>query len=133
MKYVYDNRKHCTHRVQRLRQLLHLTKPNNKKTNQQNELPEKISDARYLQLFVFEVERAWAYAMDLNQELSADTRKRHHTRKKLKRATQHAEALYQLCEQQDVEDRSKLEVKVNENKKISAIYIRKGQISILLY
>ncbi|KAI9255824.1 hypothetical protein BDA99DRAFT_151260 [Phascolomyces articulosus] len=104
-------RKHCTHRVQRLRQILHLTKPNNKKTNQQKELPEKITDARYLHLFVFEVERAWAYAMDLNQELSADSRKRHHTRKKLKRATHHAEALYQLCEQQDVEDRSKLEVK----------------------
>ncbi|KAI9497487.1 hypothetical protein BDB00DRAFT_626034 [Zychaea mexicana] len=102
-------RKHCTHRVQRLRQILHLTKPNNKKTNQQKELPAKISDARYLHLYVFEVERAWAYAMDLNQELSADTRKRHHTRKKLKRATQHAEALYELCEQQDVEDRSKLE------------------------
>ncbi|KAI8140843.1 hypothetical protein BJV82DRAFT_621351 [Fennellomyces sp. T-0311] len=106
-------RKHCTHRVQRLRQILNLTKPNNKKTNQQKDLPPKFTDARYLHLYVFEVERAWAYAMDLNQSLSpsAETRKRHHTRKKLKRATQHAEELYQLCEQQDVEDRSKLEVK----------------------
>ena len=80
---------------------------------------------------MFEVERAWAYAMDLNQGLSADTRKRHHTRKKLKRATQHAEALYRLCEQQDVEDRSKLEVKVNKKKLIG--YIRKEQIRPLLY
>lgn len=41
-----------------------------------------------------------------------DMRKRHHLRKRLKKASQHAEALSDLCDQQSVESRSVLDVKV---------------------
>ncbi|KAI9323660.1 hypothetical protein BX666DRAFT_1889090 [Dichotomocladium elegans] len=106
-------REHCAHRVRRLRQILKLAKPNNKATNQTKELPATFSDARYLHLYIYEVERAWAYAMELKQELasSMDGRKRHHLRKRLKRASQQAETLYQLCEKQSVERRAAMDVK----------------------
>lgn len=114
--FVYDS-EYCAHRVRRLRQLLELTKPNNKNVNQTKRLPETFSDARFLHLYIYEVERAWAYAMELKQESSSsmDMRKRHHLRKRLKKASQHADALSDLCDQQSVEARSVLDVKVNEN------------------
>lgn len=108
---------YCAHRVRRLRQLLELTKPNNKNVNQQKRLPETFSDARFLHLYVFQVERAWAHAMELKQESSSsmDMRKRHHLRKRLKKASQHADALSDLCDQQSVESRSVLDVKVKHS------------------
>ncbi|KAI7887191.1 hypothetical protein K492DRAFT_233060 [Lichtheimia hyalospora FSU 10163] len=106
-------REYCAHRVRRLRQLLELTKPNNKQVNQQKPLPETFSDARFLHLYVFEVERAWAHSMELKQESSSsmDMRKRHHLRKRLKKASKHADALSDLCDKQSVESRSTLDVK----------------------
>lgn len=105
---------HCTHRVRRLRKTLNLTQPNNKKQNVQKELPEKFNDSRYLYLYVYEVERSWAYAMELKQEStsSMNIRKKHHLIKRLKRASQHAEALYQLCQKQEIDNGTNLEIKV---------------------
>ncbi|CAO3657178.1 unnamed protein product [Mucor hiemalis] len=40
-----------------------------------------------------------------------DTRQRHHLVKRLKRASQHAQALYELCEKQTVDSRTVLDVK----------------------
>lgn len=53
--------------------------------------------------------------MELKQESgsSMETRQRHHLVKRLKRAAQHAEALYNLCQEQTVDVRTVLDVKVN--------------------
>lgn len=113
--YLYlFNREHCTHRVRRLRKTLNLTQPNSKKQNVQKELPEKFNDPRYLYLCVYEVERSWAYAMELKQESTStmNIRKKHHLIKRLKRASQHAEALYQLCQKQETDNKTNLEIKV---------------------
>lgn len=52
--------------------------------------------------------------MELKQEASKsmDTRQRHHLVKRLKRASQHAQQLYDLCESQTVDSRTVLDVKV---------------------
>ncbi|VDP22365.1 unnamed protein product [Soboliphyme baturini] len=46
---------------------------------------EDIADSRCVQMFVFEAERCWAYAMQLKQEVGNDTRKRFHLNRKLKK------------------------------------------------
>ncbi|KAF1798711.1 hypothetical protein FB192DRAFT_1430019 [Mucor lusitanicus] len=106
-------REYCTNRIRRLRQILKLTQSNNKTTNVRKPLPQEFNDARYLHLGVYETERAWAFAMELKQESanSMETRQRHHLVKRLKRASQHAEALYKLCQEQTVDIRTVLDVK----------------------
>lgn len=107
------NRQYCTNRVRRLRQILKLTQPNTKSGHATKPLPEQFTDSRYLQLYLFETERAWGYAMELKQESanSMDTRHRHHLVKRLKRAAQHSETLFSLCEKQNVDNRTVLDVK----------------------
>ncbi|KAI8086210.1 uncharacterized protein BX664DRAFT_335181 [Halteromyces radiatus] len=106
-------REYSAHRLRRLRQILNMTQTNSKNTNRQKELPENFTDPRYLHLYVYDTERAWAYAMELKQEStnSMDTRKRHHLTKRLKRAAQHAEKLVIICEQNTVDARSVLDAK----------------------
>ncbi|KAI8388898.1 uncharacterized protein BYT42DRAFT_251343 [Radiomyces spectabilis] len=106
-------REHVTNRVRRLRQTLKLTQPNNKKNYQKKELPDEFSDPRYLHLYIFDTERAWAYAMEIKQEstTSMNLRKRHHLTKRLKRASQYAETLYKECEKQTVDSRTVLDAK----------------------
>lgn len=105
---------YCTNRIHRLRQILKLTQANNKQTNLRKSLPTEFSDVRYLHLYVYDCERAWAFAMELKQESanSMDTRQRHHLVKRLKRAAQHAQTLYTLCQNQTVESRTVLDAKV---------------------
>jgi signal recognition particle subunit SRP68 len=100
--------------VRRLRQILKLSQSNNKKVNVSKPLPEEFQDNRYLQLYVYETERAWAYAMELKQEAasSMETRQRHHLVKRLKRASQHAAHLLELCEKQIVDSKTVFDVKV---------------------
>lgn len=77
-------------------------------------MPQEINDVRYLHLYVYESERAWSFAMELKQESanSMDTRQRHHVVKRLKKASQYAQQLYTLCENQTVEVRTVLDAKV---------------------
>ncbi|GAA5801525.1 hypothetical protein HPULCUR_006973 [Helicostylum pulchrum] len=106
-------REYCTNRIHRLRQILKLTQANNKKVNAQKNFPQEIEDVRYLHLYIYECERAWSFAMELKQESSnsMDTRQRHHLVKRLKRASQYAQKLYALCENQTVESRTALDAK----------------------
>ncbi|ORZ02745.1 hypothetical protein BCR43DRAFT_482096 [Syncephalastrum racemosum] len=106
-------REYCTHRVHRLRQMLRLAQPNKQKMKQEKELPEATDDPRYLHLFIFDVERAWAYAMELKQDASSSSglRKRHHWIKRLKRASAIAQSLCDLCEKYNADTRTLLHVK----------------------
>ncbi|OBZ86209.1 Signal recognition particle subunit SRP68 [Choanephora cucurbitarum] len=106
-------REYSTNRVRRLRQILKLAQANSKSTNARKALPETFHDARYLHLFVYESERAWAFAMELKHAStnSIDTRPQHHLIKRLKRASQYAEQLHQHCQQQSVDDRTLLDAK----------------------
>lgn len=112
--FIWILSEYTAHRLRRLRQILNLVQANTKTTNRQKEVPENFTDVRYLHLFVYDTERAWAYAMELKQEStnSLDTRKHHHLTKRLKRAAQHAEKLVTLCEQNTVDARTVLDAKV---------------------
>ena len=54
---------------------------------------------RYLQIVLFDTERAWSYAMELKRESrsSGDVRKKHHLIKRLKKAARCGEQLEKLC------------------------------------
>ncbi|KAL7319269.1 signal recognition particle subunit srp68 [Mucor circinelloides] len=122
-------REYCTNRIRRLRQILKLTQSNNKTTNVRKPLPQEFNDARYLHLGVYETERAWAFAMELKQESanSMETRHRHHLVKRLKRASQHAEALYTLCQEQTVDIRTVLDVKAYASLMKGYLYFEQQQ------
>lgn len=90
-------------------------------------MPQTFQDPRYLHLFIYESERAWAFAMELKQESanSMDTRQRHHLVKRLKRAAKHSQALYDICEKQAVDGRTVLDIKVNYTHQISYFFLVK--------
>ncbi|KAI9301802.1 hypothetical protein BJ944DRAFT_257393 [Cunninghamella echinulata] len=108
-------REYCTRRIHRLRQLLNITQRanNNKKSYEPKELPETFTDPRYLHIYIYNTERAWAYAMELKQESanSLDTRKRHHLIKRLRRAAQYSQQLCEISEKQTVDPRTVLDTK----------------------
>lgn len=55
-----------------------------------------ISDPRVLEILLFDAERAWAYAMELKSSASQEPRKKHHSIKRLIRASQIAQKLTRL-------------------------------------
>lgn len=68
---------------------------------------------RYLLLSLIDAERAWAYAMQLKSEANTEPRKRFHMISRLRKAVQHADTLFRLCNESGVFDaRTKLEVQV---------------------
>jgi signal recognition particle subunit SRP68 len=79
---------------------------------QKKELPEEITDSRYLHLLLFQAERAWAFAMELKRESSSESRKHFHIVKRLRRAAQHAALLSKIAEQHSAEKRTQLDAKV---------------------
>jgi signal recognition particle subunit SRP68 len=57
-----------------------------------------ITEARYLELPLFQAERAWSYAMQLKDDLNEDKpRLRFHLLKRLDKAIKHAQELERLC------------------------------------
>lgn len=61
--------------------------------------PEIVTDARFLMLSVFEIERCWAYAMFLKSEAATDPRKRYHMISRLRKAASQARYLAELVQQ----------------------------------
>uniref|UniRef100_A0A914Z423 Signal recognition particle subunit SRP68 n=1 Tax=Panagrolaimus superbus TaxID=310955 RepID=A0A914Z423_9BILA len=68
---------------------------------------------RFFEILIFEVERAWAYAMQLKYECNDDelSRKKFHKMNKLRRALEHALHLEQIAKTHPrVDSTTKLEV-----------------------
>jgi signal recognition particle subunit SRP68 len=95
-----------------LRQVLGQTQSSASKPYQKKELPDEITDSRYLHLLLFQSERAWAYAMELKRESSSESRKHHHVVRRLRRAAQYALLLSEIAEKHSAEKRTQLDVKV---------------------
>ena len=55
--------------------------------------PELVTDARHLILAVFEIERCWAYAMQLRAEANSEPRKRFHMISRLRKGAKNAQLL----------------------------------------
>ncbi|KAL0081453.1 hypothetical protein F4703DRAFT_1866974 [Phycomyces blakesleeanus] len=122
-------RKHCAHRIGRIRQLLHIGQDMTKKNAQRKEIPANVDDKRYLELYIYEAERAWATAMELKAEAesSMGTRKRHHFTQKLKKAGQHTDALYALCQKLSVDSITVLNIKAYAMTMKGYYYIERKQ------
>ena len=58
--------------------------------------PELVSDARHLILAVFEIERCWAYAMQLRAEANSEPRKKFHMISRLRKAAKNAQLLGEI-------------------------------------
>lgn len=58
--------------------------------------PEMITDARHILLSVFEIERCWAYAMQLRAEANSEPRKKFHMMSRLRKAAKNAHVLNEL-------------------------------------
>ncbi|CAG8439666.1 7635_t:CDS:10 [Scutellospora calospora] len=93
-------RQYCAKRIHRLRESVNFVHCKGSKFNQAREVTEAdLNDVRFLHIVLFDVERAWSYAMELKRESrsSGDTRKKHHLIKRLKKAAKLGEKLENLC------------------------------------
>ncbi|CAG8514462.1 7591_t:CDS:10 [Ambispora gerdemannii] len=94
-------RKYCTQKVHRLRQALHFTHNKSGKAFQKKDVDDDVlTDVRYLQILLFDTERAWSYAMELktfSRSSGANTRKRLHSIKRFRKAAEYSESLSNLC------------------------------------
>ncbi|KAL3088314.1 hypothetical protein niasHT_023874 [Heterodera trifolii] len=99
-------RGYCSRRIERIRKSLkfmHSYKCAPKRTAKfiaRNVSAELIGDLRFLQIAVFEVERNWAYAMQMKFEMIdlPLSRKKFHMRQKLRRAVKSAHFLHSLID-----------------------------------
>ncbi|CAG8715630.1 14644_t:CDS:2, partial [Ambispora leptoticha] len=94
-------RKYCTQKLHRLREVLQFTHNKSGKAFQKRIVTDDVlTDVRYLQILLFDTERSWSYAMELkiaSRSASADTRKRQHLIKRLRKASKYGEILANLC------------------------------------
>ncbi|KAI1719031.1 RNA-binding signal recognition particle 68 domain-containing protein [Ditylenchus destructor] len=102
-------RGYCSRRIRRLRTSLKVTHQYKcfpkraAKFVARSVTPDVVTDVRFAEILIFEVERHWAYAMQLKLELGNDilSRKKFHMRQKLRRAGKSArnlETMAKSCE-----------------------------------
>jgi len=98
-------RGYCGRRIYRVRKALkynhnHKCVPKHKAKFQPKQITvETITDARFFEILIFEVERCWAFAMALKYDTLDDplSRKKFFMRNKLRRALKHANYLEQMA------------------------------------
>ncbi|KAJ3039349.1 signal recognition particle subunit srp68, partial [Rhizophlyctis rosea] len=102
-------RQYCAKKIHRVRKTVGLTQ-GKKKYERKDVTAEIAKTDRHLQVLLYETERSWAYAMELQKESSSEPRKKHHMIKRLKRAAQTATQLEGLCQDREAETRTQLDV-----------------------
>ncbi|XP_014677050.1 PREDICTED: signal recognition particle subunit SRP68-like [Priapulus caudatus] len=103
-------RSYCTRRLRRIRKSLHLCMTSGKRRYQSKKVDEaNLKDVRFLYVPLISAERAWSYAMQLKTESNTEPRKRFHMIERLRRATQHADALLRISNHEKCDARTKLE------------------------
>jgi hypothetical protein len=113
-------RTYCSDKIKRVRTCLKFThhhkctpKYKNPKFQLRPVTEDVIDNARFFEILIFEVERAWAYAMQLKYESNDDelSRKKFHKMNKLRRALEHAVHLEQIAKNHPrVDSTTKLEI-----------------------
>ena len=90
-------RQYCSRRLRRIRVGLGCTQ-SKREFKPQTITPATVTDVRYLASVLVQSERCWAYAMQLKNDMTAETqRKRFHLLKRLTKAAQSAKLLVELC------------------------------------
>ena len=77
-----------------------------------------------------EAERCWSHAMELKLYANTEPRKKFHMVRKLSKAAKYAEELKNLCNLEQIDARTKLEVQVKLKKMFNEIFFY-NQIIIL--
>ncbi|KAG9291736.1 hypothetical protein G9A89_012021 [Geosiphon pyriformis] len=93
-------RQYCAQKLRRLHKALNFTNSKGKAFQRKDITEDVLTDVRFLQIILFNTERAWSYAMELKRESRSngvDTRKKFHLIKRLKKAVKYAQALEILC------------------------------------
>lgn len=92
---------YCGRRIRRLRKSLKYPQGDRRHFKKREitiaQLSGKHADVRYIHIVLMNVERAWAYAMQLRQEANTEPRKRFHMISRLRKACVHATQLQNLC------------------------------------
>ncbi|XP_045111416.1 LOW QUALITY PROTEIN: signal recognition particle subunit SRP68-like [Portunus trituberculatus] len=104
-------RQYCSRRIRRLRKNLDFIQGDRKNFRKKIVTPDVLKDDRFLYIPLMTVERYWAYAMQLKEESSQDTRKKFSMRNKLRKAASYVAAFERLVEESEQCDaRTQLEV-----------------------
>ncbi|KAJ1564601.1 signal recognition particle subunit srp68, partial [Cladochytrium tenue] len=104
-------RQYCARKVKRVRAAVGMTQADRRRKFARRSLTAEVAaNSRFLEIALFEAERDWSYAMQLKGEVAEEPRRRFHLVKRLRRATEHARLLADVCEQKSVGPRTLLEV-----------------------
>ncbi|KAL5963867.1 Signal recognition particle subunit SRP68 [Taenia solium] len=89
-------RQYVARKIRRMRKSLRFQQGTRSRVVPKKLTPETVIDARYLVLAVFEIERCWAYAMQLRAEANSEPRKRFHMLSRLRKAAKSAQVLNEI-------------------------------------
>ncbi|KAH9591576.1 signal recognition particle subunit srp68 [Schistosoma haematobium] len=89
---------YISRKLRRMRKSLHFQQGNRSKVVPKKLTPDIVTDPRFIILAIFEIERSWAYAMQLKAESSTEVRKRFQMCSRLRKAVARAEL---LCSMED--------------------------------
>ncbi|XP_018655038.1 putative signal recognition particle 68 kD protein [Schistosoma mansoni] len=89
---------YISRKLRRMRKSLHFQQGNRSKVVPKKLTPDIVTDPRFIILAIFEIERSWAYAMQLKAESSTEIRKRFQMCSRLRKAVARAEL---LCSMED--------------------------------
>lgn len=87
---------YVTRKLRRMRKSLRLQQGVRSRVVPKKLTPEIVNEARHLILAVFEIERSWAFAMQLKAEANSEPRKRFHMISRLRKAAKRAQVLSDL-------------------------------------
>jgi signal recognition particle subunit SRP68 len=102
-------RTYCSRRLKRVRKTLHFSCGNMRRFQKRELTSDDLVDSKYLLIPLFQAERAWAYSMQLKQEMNSEPRKKFHLLNRLRKAIKYAKELEKLSQLSKCDARAKLE------------------------
>ncbi|THD24305.1 Signal recognition particle subunit SRP68 [Fasciola hepatica] len=103
---------YITRKLRRMRKSLHFQQGNRSKVVPKKLTPDLVTDPRFITLKLFEIERSWAYAMQLKTESNTELRKRFQMISRLRRAVVRGNQLSDLMNELPMLDaQTKLELR----------------------
>ncbi|KAM7542388.1 hypothetical protein Aperf_G00000015592 [Anoplocephala perfoliata] len=87
---------YVTRKIRRMRKSLRFQQGTRSRVVPKKLTPEVVTDARHIILAVFEIERCWAYAMQLRSEANSEHRKKFHMISRLRKAAKYGQLLNEI-------------------------------------
>jgi len=119
-------RQYCTRRLYRLCKSLNFLHGKGKHFTPKKLNVNMVTDPRFLELPLYNAERAWSFAMQLKEEAPENPRAKFRMRNRLKRAVAYTSELVTLCEA-TADNRTKLEAEAYHNWMTGNLYLELGE------